>query len=118
MERTREFGVMRAIGTRPGRIVAQILGESFWIATISGAAGLAVGLALTWYGSQHSLLNLGGGEGLEYAGTVLQSDVRTRFMPYDALRAASLVYVMGLLTALYPAWKVARLPPARALRSN
>jgi ABC-type lipoprotein release transport system permease subunit len=118
LERTREFGVLRAIGTRPGRLVAQVLGESFWIATLSGAAGLAAGLALTWYGSRHALLTIGGGDAIEYAGTVMQSRVRTQFLPGAALQAASLVYVMALVTALYPAWKVARMPPARALHSS
>jgi len=119
MERTREFGVLRAIGTRPGRVVAQVLGESFWIATLSGAAGLAAGLALTWYGSQHALVDIGGGaEVLEYAGTVLRASVKTKFLPGEALKAAALVYGMARLTALYPAWKVARLPPSQALHSN
>jgi ABC-type lipoprotein release transport system permease subunit len=119
MERTREFGVLRAIGTRPARVVAQVLGESFWIATISGLAGLCAGLLLTWYGSHHALMDIGGSNGaIEYAGTVLRSGVKTRFSLGDALRAAGLVYLMALLVALYPAWKVARLPPARALHSS
>jgi ABC-type lipoprotein release transport system permease subunit len=118
MERTREFGVLRAIGTRPGRVVTQVLGESFWIATLSGAAGLVAGLAVTWYGSQHALMSIGSGEALEYAGTVLRSGVKTRVSLGAAFEAASLVYVMALVTALYPARKVARMPPARALRSN
>lgn len=118
MERTREFGVLRAIGTRPGRVVAQVLGESFWIATLSGAAGLLAGVAVTWYGSEHSLMSIGGGEALEYAGTVLRSGVRTRVSVGAALEAAGAVYVMALVAALYPARKIARMPPARALHSN
>jgi ABC-type lipoprotein release transport system permease subunit len=118
LERTREFGVLRAIGTRPARVVAQVLGESFWIATLSGALGLAAGLALTWYGEHHALLTIGGGEALEYGGAILRSGVKTRFSLVQALKSTSLVYVMALLTALYPAWKVARLPPARALHSS
>jgi putative ABC transport system permease protein len=118
LERTREFGVLRAIGTRPGRLIAQVLGESFWIATLSGATGLVAGLALTWYFSRHALLSIGAGEAIEYGGAILQAHVKTRFLPGSALWAASLVYVMALVTALYPAWKVARLPPARALHSS
>ena len=118
LERTREFGVLRAVGTRPARVVAQVLAESFWIATLSGAAGLAAGLALTWYGAHHAILTIGGGEAIEYGGAVLRSGVKTRFSLVQALRATSLVYVMALVTALYPAWKVARLPPARALHSS
>jgi ABC-type lipoprotein release transport system permease subunit len=118
LERTREFGVLRAIGTRPGRVVAQVLGESFWIATISGTTGLLAGLALTWYGSRHPLMTIAGTEALEYAGTVIRSGVRTRVTLGAALSAAGLVYVMALATALYPAWKVAKMPPARALHSS
>ncbi len=119
MERTREFGVLRALGTRPRRVVAEVLGESFWIATLSGAGGLAVGLLLTWYGSDHALLDVGGSGGaLEFAGTVMHSAVKTRFVPGEALKAASLVYLMALVTALYPAWKVARQRPAKAPHSN
>jgi ABC-type lipoprotein release transport system permease subunit len=119
LERTREFGVLRAIGTRPARVVAQVLGESFWIGTLGALVGLAAGLAITWYGSSHALMNIGGGGGgLEFAGTVMRSDVKTNFSIGDALKAASLVYVMALVTALYPAWKVARAAPARALHSS
>jgi putative ABC transport system permease protein len=118
LERTREFGVLRAIGTRPGRVVAQVLGESFWIATLSGALGLVAGLSLTWYGSSHALISIGAGEALEYAGTVMRSDPRTQFLPGTALLAAGLVYAMALVTALYPAWKVAKMPPAQALHSS
>ena len=49
---------------------------------------------------------------MEYAGTVMRTGARTRFAPADAFVAAGLVYVMALVTALYPAWKVAKLPPA------
>ncbi len=118
MERTREFGVMRAIGTRPGRVVAEVLGESFWIASVSAVAGLVGGLALTWYGSRHALMDVGGGGALEFAGTVMHSAVKTKFVPGEAFKAASLVYVMVLLTALYPAWKVARQRPAKALHGR
>ena len=120
LERTREFGVLRAIGTRPGRVVAQVLGESFWIGTISGAVGLTVGLSITWYGSQHVILDYSSalGEAYEYAGTVISSAMKTHFSVRDGLIAAGLVYVMALFTGLFPAWRVARMPPATALHSK
>lgn len=121
LERSREFAVLRAIGTRPGRVVAQVLGESFWIGTLGAAVGLALGLLLTWYGSVHPLMDIGGATGseaIEYAGTVMRSAVKTEFSLENALKAASLVYVMALLTGLYPAFRVASLPPARALQAG
>ena len=87
LERTREFGVLRAIGTRPGRVVAQVLGESFWIATLSGAAGLGgrPGCSPGTARSTRCMNIARRGEALEYAGTVLRSGVTTRFSPGDAL---------------------------------
>jgi ABC-type lipoprotein release transport system permease subunit len=120
LERTREFGILRAIGTRPTRVVAQVLGESFWIATLSAALGLAIGLALTWYGSQHALLDMSEalGEGYEFGGAVMSTAFRTAFSPLGAFKAAALVYLMALLTGIYPAWKVARMSPAGALHAS
>jgi ABC-type antimicrobial peptide transport system permease subunit len=118
LERTREFGVLRAIGTRPGRVVAQVIGESFWIATLAVAMGLVFGLGLTWYGSHHPLMQISGGESIEYAGAVMRSGVKTKVSIPDALVAAALVYAMALVTAIYPAWRVARLPPSEALHAG
>jgi len=120
LERTREFGVMRAIGSRPRRVVALVLGEAFWIATLGVAAGLAAGLALTWLGSERPLMDFGKSmksEAFEYAGSVMRTAFLTRFSPADGLRSAALVYVVTLLTALYPAWRVSRIAPAEALRA-
>jgi len=64
-------------------------------------------------------MNIGGADGhLEYLGSVVSSARKTHFSVPQALQAAALVYVMALVTALFPAWKVARLPPAVALRAN
>lgn len=120
MERTREFGVLRAVGTRPGRVVAQVLGESFWIATLSVLLGLGAGLAITWYGSTTVLLDMSAaaGESFDIGGAVIGTAFKTKFSPAGALEAAAMVYLMALVTGLFPAWKVARLPPARALHSS
>ena len=43
VERTREFGVMSAIGTSPGQLFALVLGEAGLLASLACAAGAAVG---------------------------------------------------------------------------
>jgi len=43
MERTKEFGMMMAVGMSPGKIVAIVLIESFWI----GLLGLILGAIIT-----------------------------------------------------------------------
>ena len=120
LERTREFGVMQALGTRPGGILAIVLAESFWIATLSAAIGLAAGLAITWYGSRAGLLDFSKalGESMELGGAVLRSAFKTRFSPHDALRATVVVYLMALLVGIFPALRVSRMRPVNALRAH
>jgi putative ABC transport system permease protein len=118
MERTREFGVMMAVGTRPRRLVWQVLAESFWIATLSAALGLALGLAVTWYGSSHTVMDFTKkmGEGMDLGGLTMKSAFRTAFSVAMSFKAAAYVYAMALLVGLYPAWRVTRMRPADALR--
>jgi ABC-type lipoprotein release transport system permease subunit len=119
LERTREFGVLRALGTRPAQIFAEILAEAFWIASISVAVGLSLGLLTTWVGSHHTLLDMSRalGEGFEVGGSVLSSAFRTEFSVGPALAVSAMLYILTLVVALYPAWRVTKVLPAEALRS-
>ena len=120
LERTREFGVMQALGTRPGGIVGVVLAESFWIASFSVVLGLVLGLSITWYGSHGSLFDWSKsvGESLDLGGVVMSSAYRTRFSVLESLAAARYVYLMALLVGLYPAWRVSRMRPVDALRAK
>jgi ABC-type lipoprotein release transport system permease subunit len=120
LERTREFGVMRAIGTRPSRVIGLVLAEAFWIATISVAVGLALGLCVTYAGSERPLIDFSksAGESIEYGGAYLSSAMRTQFSVAQGLKASALVYGLTLLVGLYPAWRVARQQPADSLRAT
>ena len=46
-ERTREIGVLRAVGWRRRRVIAMILGESMIVAILGGVAGIVLGIGLT-----------------------------------------------------------------------
>lgn len=116
LERTREFGVLLSLGTRPSRILAIVLSESFWIATLSAVAGALLGGFATWYFSRTGLQITGGGESIELQGSILSTSVKTRFNPLDVVKAASVVYLMALVVGLYPASRITRLQPADALR--
>jgi ABC-type lipoprotein release transport system permease subunit len=120
LERTREFGVMQALGTRPAGILAMVLAESFWIGSIAIVFGLALGLGLTWYGSTTSILDYSKvmGEGLETGGVVMRSAFVTRFSPAQGAQAAAAVYAMALLVGLFPAWRVSRMHPVEALHAR
>jgi putative ABC transport system permease protein len=118
LERTREFGVLMSLGTRPSRVLKVVLAESFWIATLSVAAGALLGGLLTWHFSQSGIQIVAGGESFQLEGATISTLIKTRFNPVDILKAAAFVYVMALVVGLYPASRITRLQPAEALRRS
>lgn len=116
LERTREFGVLMALGTRPSRVIKVVLAESFWIATLSVVVGAAVGALLTWHFSQSGLRIMGTTESFQLEGATIDALIKTRFSLADIFKASSFVYVMALVVGLYPASRITKLQPAEALR--
>lgn len=117
LERTREFGVLMALGTRPSRVVGIVLAESFWIASIAVLVGGALGVAASLYFSENPLhIYEKAGESIELEGVNLLTAFKTRFSWGDVAKAAAFVYGLTLAVATWPAVRVARLIPSRALR--
>jgi ABC-type lipoprotein release transport system permease subunit len=113
LERTREFGVMLAIGVRPGRLTRLLIYESTALTLIGILAGVALGSLLTWYFQVHGL-DLGGSSAI-----LEQFGISGRLYPKLSWLSASIgpamVLVITALAALYPALKVRRLEPVEAL---
>jgi ABC-type antimicrobial peptide transport system permease subunit len=99
-ERTREIGVLRAVGWRRGQVLGMILGESVAVCTLGGLLG--VGLGWLAAGAIAGAMGLFGGSGT--------------LQPETLAQAAVVVLGLGLAGGLYPAWRAACLPPIEALR--
>jgi putative ABC transport system permease protein len=114
-ERTREFGVLMAIGTTPGRLTRLLLIESAAMTMIGISLGIICGCLLTWYFQVHGI-NLGGASEL-----MSQYGISGRMYPrlslITALSGPGAVLIITVLTALYPAFKVRRLKPVEAMRA-
>lgn len=118
LERTREFGVMIAIGMSPLQLVRMILIESFWI----GVCGLLLGIAITapWYAYMSEVgIDLGRHIGDDYsAGGVLVDPVlKFRLFKENALIILAGVFGLTLLAGLYPAFRAGRVPPVESLKN-
>ncbi|HSQ16670.1 MAG TPA: FtsX-like permease family protein [Anaerolineales bacterium] len=101
LERTREIGVLRAVGWSGWRVLTMILGESLVVSLLGGAAGVVSGwLALQAVGLLSPLL-------AGMAGQVTAEHLARAFM---------VVLPVGLIGGAYPAWRASRLPPVEALR--
>ena len=117
-ERTREFGVMMAVGMSPATLFKLVLVESFWLALI----GLAVGIIITapWYAYLHYVgLDFSGAIGKDYsAGGVLVDPIfRIRLYKESIIAILAGVFSLTLLSGIYPAWRAGRTPPVESLKA-
>lgn len=100
-ERTREIGVLRAVGWGSLRVLGMILGESVLVSVLGGVLGLGLGwLVLTWLSRITNFLGL------------IDPNLSAQIL----LQVFMTVFILGLVGGLYPAWHASRLPPVEALR--
>jgi len=115
-ERMREFGLLKALGMRPIRIVKGILTEALIILLVGLFTGNALGLASAWALSFHGIDLSALAQGVEYAG--MSRVIFPLVLPKDMLGANLVVLLLGLLVCLYPALKAARFTPVEAMIHN
>jgi putative ABC transport system permease protein len=100
-ERTREIGILRAVGWSGRRILRMVISESILLCLVAAVVGSLVGVAAT----RAILL-------IDTVSNLLQPQ-------YDInvfIRALVLAVVVGLAGAAYPAYRAVRLTPMEALR--
>lgn len=114
-ERTHEFGTLMAIGARPVRLTKMLLHESALLTCCGLALGIAIGCALTLY-FESTGIPLGEAQGMlqQYG---IPDRIRPKLSLLTALAGPGIVFVITMLTALYPAIKVRSLNPVEAMRS-
>ncbi len=111
-ERTREIGLLQALGMPPGNILTMVLVESVIMLLI----GLAAGNLLSWL----TILPIQDGidisavaAGLEWAG--MSSTLLPAVKSSDVLLANAIVLVLGIAASLFPAWRASRKVPVEAI---
>ena len=113
LERTREFGVLMAIGTTPRRLTKLLLIESTTMTMVGIVIGIIAGSLITWYFQVHGIIISGASEFMSQFG------IPERMWPQLSLLSVSIgpaaVLIITLMTALYPALKVRRLRPVEAM---
>jgi ABC-type lipoprotein release transport system permease subunit len=111
-ERTREIGLLQALGMPPGNILIMVLVESVIMLLI----GLVAGNLLSWL----TILPIQDGidisavaAGLEWAG--MSSTLLPAVKSSDVLLANAIVLLLGIAASLFPAWRASRKVPVEAI---
>ncbi|MFC2095502.1 ABC transporter permease [Candidatus Bipolaricaulota bacterium] len=109
LERTREIGTIRALGTTRGQVLGQLLMESAWLAILGGLAGVIVGYAL---GAGFNAI------GIEWQppGTAETSVLSVRLTLMTAALPFAVSIIATFLSAIFPALSTSRLRVVDALR--
>lgn len=112
-ERTREFGIRKALGARPWSILKLVIVESVIITAFFGYIGMVAGVGATEY------MNITSGKAVMDMGIQQQTMFLNPTVDLGiAIRATLTLIVAGTLAGLFPALKAVRTRPIEALKAD
>jgi len=114
LERTREFGVLKALGTRPLHIFKLIMLETFCLSLISITAGIMIGVLANWWFHTYGVAYP---TPIEYGGFIfdrLTSDITLRSLLVPPI----IIIGTALTVSIWPAIRAAKIIPVKAMRAS
>jgi len=106
MERTREIGLLKALGYTRETVLFMFLTESFTIGLLGGLLGLIFGVA-----GAYVLIGL-----LPFGAGAMR--VTPSFLPTDLAQVFLLACALSIIAGIYPAWRASTLSPITALKKE
>jgi ABC-type lipoprotein release transport system permease subunit len=115
-ERTHEFGVLKAIGTSPGRIVRDVAVEALLLGIVGTLVGAALAAAASLWLEHHGIDTRRFAGETSFAGVAFDPVWRAALGPDSLVAPVAILWATCVLAALYPAILAARLDPVEAMR--
>jgi ABC-type lipoprotein release transport system permease subunit len=114
-ERIREFGMLKAMGATPWRIVRDVASEAFMLALFSTAIGVVIGTLATVYLHVYGLDLSGLGGDIMFSGVAFNPIWKAALEISGIVFPVVVMWLVCVVAALYPAVKAARLDPVQAI---
>jgi ABC-type lipoprotein release transport system permease subunit len=112
-ERMREFGLLKALGMRPSRILKDVVIEGLYLLCIGAVVGNIIGFVSVWILGRTGIDLSALAQGSEYFG--MSTVIYPALAAKDVVAADLTVLALGLLVSMYPALKASRFKPVEAL---
>ena len=113
-ERTREMGVLAALGMKGRQIMGLFLLEGTFIGVVGAIIGCGLGALLIGWLAQVGI-GLSAASGMGEVMALMGDRLYPIITPADLLSRGLLVIVIAAIASLYPAWQASRQEPAQAL---
>lgn len=113
-ERMFEFGILRAIGTRPLSMALIIFFEAAALSVISIIMGLLLGLGVVGFFAWHGIDY----KGIEFAGVTINELLYPEFALKQFTFYPVMIFIFSIAAAIYPAVFAARMTPAKAMQRS
>ena len=113
-DRMREFGIIRAIGTTPWRILKQVSLEAILMTIFASIIGVVIGLSVALYFQKYGF-DVSGGGNMSFGGVVMDPIWKASVSVGIVLLPVVLLMLVSVVASIYPASIAARIKPVEAI---
>jgi len=115
-ERTRELGVLKAIGMSGLRIVGLIVAETTMLVIVASTLGTGLGLLIDWYMVRHGVDLSAMTSGVSFGGVGVNPVIYGAITEHGLVLPAAILAATCFVASFYPAVRAARMRPAIGMR--